>query len=426
MDEIVYRSRYKPFEVMGYWQFDDSEDLIAGRLAYDGHGRLKLDVMMPVEARNSGRMHAPKDMQVTRQAMGVLETGEFAVLEGIRLVDYQTVKSRWSVTESTYRAQSLFAGDLITDTTKFDNVRVKFTGLLEWLNQKPVTQSGDGPGEEITFKYNAPQGPEIDLEDGMSLRVHYPYSTAYSLVPVEEFVIPQPVEIVLGYDALVPLDELYGKAMCFGRLLTLATGARMSPSSFRACIGEYRMGVFGKYPNYDAGTIDYAGFGFLYTDVREHFKEMLDGWFGFYGKHQKSLDLYFETLMEEHHMSQEIVFLRIVQSLEALHLDDHPGKQGLECRLLDLLEINHDILESGTDKKQFVGKVVKTRNYHAHGHIEKHKDDILTDADLFNTTSRLKLVMFAHMIDVLSMSEAVEKKAMDAEIWRQEFLRTRH
>ena len=249
--------------------------------------------------------------------------------------------------------------------------------------------------------------------------MHYPYSSAYSLVPAEEVVIPQPVEIVLGYETLVPLDKLYEKATRFGRLLTLATGARMPPSSFRACIGEYRMGVFGKYPNYDADTIDYSGFGFLYTDVRDHFKEMVEGWFGFYEKHQKSLDLYFETLMEEHHMSLEIVFLRIVQSLGSFHSDDHSDKQYLKDRLSELLEIKHDILESGTDKKQFVEKVVKTRNYHAHGHIEKHRNNILTDVNLFKTTSQLKLVMFVHMVDALNMSKSVEKKAVNAEMYRQ-------
>lgn len=417
--DVAIKSRQKPFDVMGSWRFGDSKEMTAGRLVYDGPGKIMLHVIMPIEPRGV-RTHASEDLRDVKQVSGVLETGEFAVLENMHRTSGWTVTGFCTVTAAMYRVSCMFAGDQISDTSWFDSIRVKFAGLREWLNQRPITQSGDGPGEEITFMYKPPKGPEIALEDGMTLQVHYPYTSPHYVIAADKFVIPQDVEIVLSFEDLVPLDELYDRAMRFVRLLMLATGIRMPPMSIRVCAGRCWTGLFGKYPDYDEeARIDPYTFGFLYTDVQDHFEEMIKCWFAFYEKHRIGLDLYFETLMEEHHMSPEIAFLRTAQSLEALHRADHPEDQGMKDRISDLLKIKYDVLGAGTSKEEFAKNTATTRHYHAHGYIEEYEGKKQTGKNLIGMTLQLKFLMFAHMIDALAMPDALKKKMMDWECGRQ-------
>lgn len=415
--DISIRSRREPFTVMGYWKFDRYESLVAGQLVYDGRGSLALHAMMPIEPRSPAHTRASKDPQF-QQLSGVLETGESAILRLVHRTNSRTVSGTYSVTSSVYRVGRMLVGHRVSDTEAFDGISVQCTGLLEWLDQHPVTSSDGDPEAEAVFTHKLPEGPEIVLEDGTKLRAHYPRDSAYSLVQAAMFVIPQPVEMVMSFDSPVPLDKLHAKAMRFVRLLALAIGSYVPVTSIRVCVDPYFMGLFDQHADQDPAYTDFGNFNFLYTDIKDHFKEVAESWFDFYEKHDKGLDLYFETLKDEGRLIPEIVFLRIVQSLESLHRSDRPCGMSLADRLYALLETPHNVLGSA-NKGEFVRAVKATRHYHAHGHLEGLEGDLASGAALIRITSQLKLLMSVCMIDALAIPGDLKQKAADRELRRQ-------
>ena len=242
----------------------------------------------------------------------------------------------------------------------------------------------------------------------------------------------QSVAIALDSETLVSLDALREKAICFGHLLMLATCARIPLTSIKVCAGKTCMNLFGRYHQEDAeNNLEIYGFNFKYTDIQDHFDEVVKGWFAFYEKHKESLNLYFGTRMQAQHMSMEIEFLRIVQSLESLHRTNHPDEQiskapcrenhqrwtSLYKRLYDLFEIPYNVIDP-TNKEKFVKQVTMTRNYYAHGGIKEHENYILSKNALYEATRKLKMLMFVHLIDGLKIPSILKETIVAKEIQR--------
>ena len=412
-DRISTKSRQEPFDVLGSWQFDGSNDMIMGKLLYDGRNTLTLHVM---RTPNIGLQEIERMLQaaphVTR-AVGVLETGESAVLENLRIRS-TTSSAPPAVHSSSYRIGCAFVGDLVADTDKFNKISTKFPVLLTWMNFNSI--SSNISEDAITVEYKIPKGPTFSVKD-MTLDIQHSYAIEHTESPPDTHV-QRSVAIAIGYKTPVPLDELCKKVMRFGYLLMLATNTHMPPTSIMIGTGESWMGLFGKYYSVEAGhTLDLDYFRFLYTDVQDRFEKMIEDWFEFYEQHEKSLDLYFTTWINRHNISVEIEFLRAVQSLEAFHRAEHRSRLNLKDRLCALLE-RCNMLDPSTSKKDFVDAVVKARDYHAHGYIEEYESSMPSDADLFKMTRRLNLLMTVHLIDALTIPAALKQRIISKEIQR--------
>lgn len=425
--KIATRSRHESFDIMGSWKFDGSEEEVVGRVEYDGRGVMMLHVVKLLDEAYE-IIHMLKPTPNVKHAIGVLETGEHAVFKDLRIRRSSTTFIPRQMKRMSYRVTSAFVGDSLSETTKFTAIGVKFAGMLEWMNQYVVTTDWPGPYvtssddlPEITIKYKPPKKIKLTIEDGTTLEIQYADDFQYGFEP-PEIRIPQSVQVALRSETAVPLDALYDKVRCFERLLMLATGARMPPTSITACAGKACVGVFGKYRVDEAeSNLDTSSFRFLYTQVSNCFEEMVKEWFKLYKKYHASLDLYFGTWADAHHISLETEFSRAVQSLEAWHRVNHPKRMRLKKRLSLLMKPYH-VLDSGTDEKEFLTNVVNARDYHAHGYLQKHENNILSGIDLIQSTQRLHLLLFLHLIDTLidklEISDELKEKIKADEIQR--------
>ena len=307
-----------------------------------------------------------------------------------------------------------FVGDQISCTEKFDGISAEIAGLPEWMNQDPIIQKTNRG--KITSEGELPTGPKLKLSDGTTLGIGYSFSIPHTFTP-NEVAVRKSVEAFLNYKDPVSLDVLHDRIVRFSYLLVLATGVRTPPTSIIVRAGKYWAGFFGKYRIEDKEKdLDPDFFRFSYTDIQDCFTDAVNSWFDFYEEHQRCLDLYFATRMRSHAMSLEVEFLQTVKSLEALHKSS--SAQTLRQSFDKVLEISHDVLGPDMDKKTFVSDVLKARNYHAHGCSESD-DDAPSASELFEMIKHLNLLMFAHLIDALSISEDLKKSIVSKEIHRE-------
>ena len=405
-DEISAKSRHEPWEALCSWSADGSKGEAAGKLAYDGHGLLLLHSMRVVEPETY------KDTlpaEFIERADTVLETGEYAVLEGLRMRRYSSGVCGLPVHKTTYRAARAFVGKRALNAEKFDGISAQFPGLPAWMHQYPATQKTDrdetAPEPELTT------GPTLDLDDCTTLEIGRSYSVRHTFSP-DEVTRRQSAELLLISKTPAALDTLHDKAVRFGNLLTLATGARTPPTSIMVRADGDWAGFFGAYRVEDAQIdLDPYNFRFFYADIKDRFRDVVRCWFNFYENHRKGLDLHFTTLMQARTMNLETEFWRTVQSLEAFHRADHADKQDLSDRLYDLLDIKYDVLD-GENKQEFAHRVARMRNKYVHEGVLK-REERLSVTDLYEMTKRLNLLWLARLIDALPLDSLKDKVVSD-------------
>ena len=401
---------------MCYCRFDCLEDAVAGRLAYDGRGGLILRVMEPprptteATGRVISRLERKRHIRVDCE----LETGEFAVLRDLRPQDYDPTYKITSTRTESYRVPYALVGARVLGT-KFDTITSEFAGLSAWMNQNPFTIVPDSVGA-IAIEHMQPKMTKIKVADGMALEIGYLYRIPLSFMPGdEEYKISQSAAVVIHSKPPLSIDALHDRMIRFSHLVALATGAHIQTKSIILFDGQNEAGLFGKYGVQRTETINAYEFRFFYTDIREHFEKMVASWFEFYEDHHDGLSLYFSNLTRDHPLDLKEDFLRIFQSLEALHKVDH-SEQGLRSMISSFLD-RHDGVLGSTDKQEFAKLVVDIRNRFAHGDVWEHddvwehEDEMRFVPDLIKTTRRLDLLMIVHLIDSLHIPEPIKEAA---------------
>ena len=426
-DAVSTRSRHDSFDIAGYWKFPKSEEHVAGRLSYDGHGELTLVITTFSTDQRSmfDVLVEDKPSDLTR-ATGVLETGERVVLEDLRPIRANVPIANYPrITMRAYIVTTMFAGNAIPATMqKFEGIRMDLVGLLEWMNQLAFkTKYALKQTDKTVIEHTPPQGCEIILDDDLTLKIEYSYRIPLHIIPTENFAMSQSCFVSLYTKTPLSLDDLHEKITKFGYLVMIVTKLHARPTSIKIKMNGEWLGVFGKYATYNATHhINYLKFPLYYTIISKDFETMVKNWFKLYDTHNEGLDLYFITRLQESQMSSEIRFLRAVQSLEALDRADHPKhcepktKTKLEDRIIRLLKIQHDILKPGTDKEKFSVRVAKIRNYYSHGFIEECKDAIPDGLTQHKMNLNLELLLYGYIFHKLSIPECLKEEVMAKEI----------
>ena len=425
------RSLLEPFRV-GVAVIDGLGESVSGHISYDGYHGLTLDLATVVYTADAEyNASAPESIE---RAIGVLETGECATLKNLVRTKHRVSCRKRSAFTSSYTITEMFVGDGVFDT-KCDLISVKFKGLVEWMNQRPLKMSFDETSDKLTVEYTNPHIPEVALDDGTTLEIAFGYAEEHNLVPAEKFTLPQSTSVNMRTKAPSSFDALYYKALRFNRLVMLVTNAFMPLTSIQVEADGDLFGVFGKHRAYGAASrIDYLDFNSHYTDVRPDFAGMVNGWFALYGRHNASLDWYFDTWAQTGRLSLDMQFLRTVQSLEAFDKERNPGRTpsgkrpkacykknrqdrpALGRRLESLLEIPYRTLETGATKEEFVEYVTQTRNNYSHGDIQDPENPRRYAVDLAKNTKRLELLMHGNVVHELPIPDHVKDEIMASKV----------
>ena len=419
LDKVLEKSILDPFEI-GI-TIDGLQERVRGRVSYDADQNLTLrlnTILNPADTQET----IPEMPPDHRRIAGVLETGEYAILENPVWTNHRSAttyaKTYRPALSKSYRIDEMFVGGGVSDPETVRWAQVKFKGLLEWMNQQPFEIDGSGVMEDkFAIEYSNPEAIKIGLDDGSAMEISFLYDFSHPSIPAEVFTLPQSAAVTITAKSTAPFDLLYRRALMFNHLITLFTGAPMPLTAIRAGAGGLASALFGRYAvNGATRELDYLDFGLYYTDIRECFKDTVNDWFAFYDRHPASLDLYFDTWDRAGRMSSDVLFLRTVQSLEAFYAEDGgPYTRSLKTKLESLSKNHREILEPGENGER-LARVAQVRNYYAHGTIPKPGEKIPGRAELAELISRLGLLVYANVFCPLSIPPDLKKKTMDEKI----------
>lgn len=394
--QISGRSMLEPFkaEVVITEGFGEK---IPGHISYDRGQKpvLNLAVIKDGEKPTGEFPFMPPKV---KRAIGVLETGEYVTLRNMKLDRGRfSLKEHSSAIIVSYEVSEMLVGDSVCDKTEFEEIGITFEGLLEWMNQRTLeTNAVDVPARKFSVDYSNPRIPTIMLDDGTAVTVYFPYGVQHSTIPVERFVLTQPVVAYLRPESPLALRPLCYKALQFNQLVTLVTDTPMPLASIQVRASGGSWMLFKRLRHDKTDKIEYFQLKSYYTDIAD-FQNFVNRWFELYGRHEKSLKLYFDTKTNAEHMIPDIKFLRFAQSLEAFRREDDPKSDNLAEALEALLQIPYEILKA--DKvQQFIKITTNIRNYLSHGILQRLESDMPEDEELEKLADKLELVMYGNLI----------------------------
>ena len=250
--QISDRSLLEPFRV-SVVVIDGLGKKRSGHISYDGGQNLTLDLATTDAADKDGARDC------VERAIGVLETGECATLKNLFLTRHKHAHGKRSVVTASYVVGEMFVGRDAFDAEKFDRISVKFKGLLEWMDQRPL-KTTDRAADKFSVEYTNPRIPAVALDDGSTLEVVFLYTRESNPVPTERFTLPQSTEFNIRARAPASFKSLYYKALQFNRLIMVLTNTFMPLTSIQVRAGGDLFGVFGRYRTHGAtDKIHYFG-----------------------------------------------------------------------------------------------------------------------------------------------------------------------
>ena len=364
------------------------------------------------------KQNSPQNIQI----YGVLETGEYVLLNRCHLNRSTTTHATnsQSVMTRRYRAMEMFVGiDLSNQDLIFDGISVSYTSMYTWLNPDPIQITLSDPNsEKITFTHTAPKYSKTILNEKFSLQIGYEY-----LMPsthTKDFTISQNMGATLHSNEKLSLTQLQQKINYFRNFLMFATDATVQEISTKVILSDKNLvTIFSDHRTFDDIIDEYDSdkMNFLYTDIKDQYEDIISDWFRFYAQYEKPLDLYFRTKLEQPHLTYEIEFLRIMQSLEAFHKIKFPAeKDELKSCITHLRKNTNDLMDSSTYSDDFDTKVKNIRNYFVHGLLEKSGHDIPPNNERLMLMYKLDLLMFACVLKETKIPDILKTRIMTKKI----------
>ena len=385
---------------------------IPGHISY-GEGRKPVLNLALIKDGEKSTDEFPFMPPKVERAIGVLETGEYVTLQDMDLDGERSMIAKHiSAITVSYKISKMFVGYSVCDKTEFEEIDITFRGLLEWMNQITLKINNiDKASGKFSIDYSNPQIPMITLDDGTAVKVSFYYSVRRYMIPVENFVLPQPVVACLRPESSLALRQLCHKALQLKRLVMLVTDTPMPLASIQLWADGKSWMLFKRLRHDKTDEIEHSQLKSYYTDI-EDFRDLVNRWFELYRKHEKSLKLYFETKTNAEHMIPDIKFLRFAQSLEAFHREDDPESDNLAEALESLLQIPYEILET-SEVQQFIKNTTNIRNYLSHGILQRLESDMPDDEELEKLADKLELVMYGNLIHELPMPEGLKSQIIE-------------
>ena len=340
---------------------------------------------------------------------GILESGEHVLLNNCMFMGSNMTNG---VSNKFYRVSRMFAGEVDPRISiKGDRISIRYTSLYTWLWPDTIDNVKTNPTDfgEMSFMYVPPKDLKIKLSAGNFLEINYGHNINLSPV-IKDFTITQSASVVFESKTHLDLKTLYDKILPFHNFLMLATDTRIQSMSTHLRMDNDFFVVFRDIKLYEdiSEEQDIDKMNFNYQQIKKNFETIVRHWFRYYVKYEKALNLYFATKLDEPHLQINIIFLRIVQSLEALHRIKYNSKMEFKEILKDLAKESHDIFNSHINPDIFFQQVSDARHYFSHGYLKNKQSKMPSDSELIKNTYILDLLMFVCIIEDLKLPKKLK------------------
>ena len=269
---------------------------------------------------------------------GILESGEHVLLSRCVPVRAYSVNLVWNVF---LRVSCMFAGDVRPSIPiKGNRISIPYTSLYTWLWPETIGNFKENIEENtgvsgMSFTHTPPKNITIEFSNGFSLEFNYGHEISIPAV-IKDFTIQQSASVALRSKSTLDLNILRSRIAPFRNFLMIATNTRVQPKSLSMQISDSMFTVFSDYNFYDGidEEQEITKMNFNYHQIKNNFEKVLKQWFEYHLKYEEALNLYFAAKLDFPLLPLTITFLRIVQSLEALHRIKYGEEMDLKARLV--------------------------------------------------------------------------------------------
>ena len=336
------------------------------------------------------------------------------------------------------------------DDIKVKSVETHFFGFEKWINDRPFQAFQIPDTKEIITQFKMPVSYVCNLS-GMKISTNN--NCKFNLDPNESVDAKQVTTVTIEFDKIVNVESAITELHNYGAFLTLCMGTRcvLDNISAKNETGDKIEIIF----NHSSDSKPKLKPEFLidFKDISENYENHLKYW---YSK-KDELSPIIDYFVEAHNLSRVINlqsnFLKMVQALESysrrtrketlVPVEEHTNRierilskhdvgnekdwlvevlstpilnePSCTSRLSSLMAETSNVLSISKGKlKSLAYKIVVTRNYFTHFN-ESLKNQILSDHDVFYTTTLLKYVLRIHLFFILNFDVEYVKQRLGSD-----------
>lgn len=439
-DKFVEMDLAERFSARGIWWLPGAEEQhISGELVYDPSEGIHLELEGILSNEEGTRVSISKNIEV---------------LHGITILGERCSLFRGGITresEGTHRlsTQSLFFNEFAvgkthidSENTEFNLAKISVSDFDAWMARSPFSHDRIKEERISRLSYKLPEQLEFDLNPipfsfFLSAEISHTAGLNYQNIRYSDF-------LLIRTSNPSPIKDFHKLAHQFSVFLSLFTGRYQYIHRFEVCTNEtyfekddvwdreYSQIYYKQYGTPHSKAFQWFDIPFRFSEISEDFPKLLGIWFEESDELRTIYQIFFSTLVDRR-STTEYRFLALIQALECydrsqgsskyLSVEDYEivrtklcqaipndlprdlkdalrsrirfgNEWSLRKRLTNLIQsVPNSILPKIiTDPKNFIARVVETRNYLTHRDPILHKDS-LTSFDLLDAADKLQLLV---------------------------------
>ncbi len=437
----------EPIEISGYfWLPGQSDQRLPGVLHVSETGKTTLDVIGVFGEAIAALTESSPDL---RRIVGVVENGDLVTLEHCFYTNRNI--SFGGLSKSTIYANYFLRGVQYDEDEAivFSKFSFSLEGLDEWLSITGLRVDHNWEEGTASIHFNPPKEIVYRLPDEMALAFTFGWTLPGAPI-VTEAKITQKAFVTLKSESLRPIEDFLALVFKVNNFLCFAIDETVSLDS-ATCYskditrdvgdGEKREVPIKLYyqssPLSDARpTISWHNMLFRYGHVANQLEAILKNWLSNYETSEPAFNLYFASKAGAHKYLDGR-FLSLAQGIETLHRRnskdtfmpegefgdfiaalvkscpsdqqdwlakklEYANELPLRRRIRQMLEPFESLYGDSKQRKQFIGKVIDTRNYLTH-YDEKLAQQAAKGESLWSLCMKLEALFQLHFLRLIGL-----------------------
>lgn len=369
------------------------------------------------------------------------------------------------VQTSKYRPSRVFIGAHFDKEPTFKNITINYSYLDEWVNISGFDIPMPSSNGEVSIRYKMPEDITIALDENYDLTITHSREGPNWCFVQKESCIKQKTYIAIKSKKETPITEYDDIIYKVRNFLSFGIGRPVYPLIISGESEEY-ISFYGDKKIYDEIEIYYnfmkipeefepiipPNMFFTFEDISKSFETSIRNWFDRAEVLAPVFDLYFSNIYAQK-MYSETRFLNATQAIESYHrrkettkkfdrtLQEHEDRMikiicfapiehmdwllaklkhsnevSLSQRLKEILSLHSDIAEiyigNKRQQKDFIHKIVATRNYLTHFDEDK-ESECAKGKDLLILIEKLKIIIKACLLEEIGMNRSEIKTILE-------------